>query len=140
MTEYGKGKLRVLNNLMPLAQELGINYYHSRIFSVYGPNDHPWTLVSSSINTFIHGEEFKASSGDQLWNFMYIDDAAGALVSLIESNAPSGIYNGASNDTRPLKDFIGEIYKCCGGKGILSLGAYTPVEKTYNLHPDISKI
>lgn len=138
--EYGKGKLRVLEIVRPLAKELGITYYHARIFSVYGSGDHPWTLVSSSIEKFRNGEEFKASSGEQLWNYMYIDDAANVMIALMESNAGSGVYNIASNDTRPLKDFIREIYKCCGEKGTLSLGAYTPIERPNNLQPDITKL
>lgn len=138
--EYGKGKLDVLKMAQPLAQSLGLKYYHARIFSVYGPGDHPWTLVSSSIEKFLKGEEFKASTGEQTWNFLYIDDAAHALVSLVESNAESGVYNIAGEDTRPLKDFIVEIYRSCGGKGSLSLGAYIPIEVPNNLKPDITKL
>ena len=140
VTEYGKGKLKVLKDALPLAKELGIAYYHARIFSVYGPGDHPWTLVSSSIEKFMNGEEFKASSGEQLWNFMYIDDAVNTMIALMESNAESGVYNIASNDTRPLKEFIREIHQCCGEKGTLSLGAYIPIEKPNNLRPDITKL
>ena len=138
--EYGKAKLKVLNEGMRIAQTNELNYYHARIFSVYGVGDHPWTLVSSCVKGFLSGKEVKTSSGEQMWNFMYIDDIAKALIMLTASNATTGIYNIASKDTRPLKEFIQEIYQCCGEKGKLLMGTHNPVEIPNNLIPDVSKL
>lgn len=138
--EYGKAKLEVWNQGSVLAKNLGIIYYHARIFSVYGAGDHPWTLVSTCIYNFLNGQEMRTSSGEQLWNYMYIDDVAKTLVKLMESSAESGIYNIASEDTRPLKSFIKEIYECCGKQGDLLLGTFDPLEKPNNLNPDITKL
>ncbi len=49
----------------------------------------------------------------QNWNFLYIDDAAAALVSLL-TEAPAGVYNIGSSDTRPLRSYIEEMYALCG--------------------------
>ena len=44
VSEYGKDKLEVCRRVGERAAELGITYLHARIFSVYGPGDHPWSL------------------------------------------------------------------------------------------------
>ncbi|WP_320966908.1 NAD-dependent epimerase/dehydratase family protein, partial [Enterocloster bolteae] len=55
VSEYGKDKLEVCRRAGEEAKALGIDYIHARIFSVYGPGDHPWSLVSTCLNTFLKG-------------------------------------------------------------------------------------
>ena len=55
-SEYGKAKLEVKERLFELSEQLGIKYIHLRIFSLFGENDHPWTLVMSSIDKMLRNE------------------------------------------------------------------------------------
>ena len=43
--------------------------------------DHPWSLVQSCLRAFCEGGSMKLGECTQNWNFLYIDDAAAALVS-----------------------------------------------------------
>lgn len=138
--EYGKAKLEVFQKGLLWAAQYGLTYYHARIFSVYGAEDHPWTLISSCIHKFLNGDQMLTSSGEQLWNFMYVKDAAQVICQLLNSGARSGIYNIASTDTRQLKDFIYDIYELCGKQGEIVFGAYDPAEKSHGINPDISKL
>ena len=61
-SEYGKAKLKVWTEGRVLANELHIKYIHLRIFSVFGENDHPWTLVISSISKMLHNEDIDLTS------------------------------------------------------------------------------
>ncbi len=144
---YGQAKLEVRYHAEELCAELSMDYGHVRIFSVYGPGDHPWSLISSCVKAFRNGQKMELSSCTQLWNFLYIDDAARALASLAEysgSLAEQGcVYNlgGPMEETRPLRLFVEEIYDLCGRKGEMNYGVKSPnAEGIVNLIPDIRKM
>ena len=141
VSEYGKDKLEVCRRAGGKAGELGITYLHTRIFSVYGPGDHPWSLVSSCVDTFLKGGHMEFGACTQLWNYLYIKDAVRAITGLLLAKSPSGVYNVAGNDTRPLREFIGEIHRLCGGRGTFEYGKRPPnAEGVVSLNPDTGKL
>lgn len=141
VSEYGKDKLEVCRRAGERAAELGITYLHARIFSVYGPGDHPWSLVSSCVDTFLKGGHMEFGACTQLWNYLYIKDAVRAITGLLLAKSPSGVYNVAGNDTRPLREFIGEIHRLCGGRGTFEYGKRPPnAEGVVSLKPDTGKL
>lgn len=76
----------------------------------------------------------------QNWNFLYIDDAAAALVTLL-TEGQAGVYNIGSSDTRPLKSYIEEMYALCGSRGSFTYGERSQnAEGPADLMPDIRKI
>ena len=89
-----------------LKEKQDMKAYHGRIFSVYGPNDQPNSLIETMIKTKIEGKKMLLGPCEHDWNFTYIDDISNMILGLIKSGAPSGIYNLASKDTRPLKEFV----------------------------------
>lgn len=58
VSEYGKAKLNFYHSAKEVCRqrqktgESQMEYIHARIFSVYGSGDHPWSLVSSCLDTF----------------------------------------------------------------------------------------
>lgn len=141
VSEYGKDKLEVCKRAMEKAPFLGITYLHARIFSVYGPGDHPWSLISTCIDTFLKGGHMELGACTQLWNFLYIQDAARALASLLLAKAPQGVYNVAGEDTRPLNAYIEELHRLCGGTGTYEYGKRPPnAEGVVSLMPDTRKL
>ena len=118
-----------------------MEYLHCRIFSVYGPGDHPWSLVSTCVDTFLAGGHMEMGACTQLWNFLYVTDAARILAALLLGRAPAGVYNVAGEDTRPLKSYIEEIHRLCGGKGTYEFGKRPPnAEGVVSLNPDMEKL
>ncbi len=73
-----------------LCKELGIRYIHLRIFSAYGPGDHPWTLVESCLDAFTGNAALSLGACTQKWNFIYITDLAKAVRALF-GDAGSGL-------------------------------------------------
>lgn len=141
LSEYGKAKARVGKLASARAKELGITYIHTRVFSVYGPGDHPWSLVASAIRTFQEGGVMELGACTQLWNYLYITDAIRALILLLTGNAPAGVYNVAGEDTRPLREYIETIHVLCGGQGKCQYGKRPPnAEGVTSLNPDITKL
>lgn len=140
--EYGKNKMHVCREAPRLAAELGIEYIHARFFSVYGPNDHPYTLIPSCIRTFLHDKTMELSECTNMWNFLHVDDAAEAAVLLAECDLkePSVLVNLAGSDTRVLREFVEEIYQLCGEKGRCAFGARHVSESPVDNWPDISRL
>lgn len=140
VSEYGKAKVDFCEKAKILCKQKNMEYIHTRIYSVYGPGDHPWSLVQTCLSTFLEGGSMKLGECTQNWNFLYIDDAAAALVSLL-TQAPAGVYNIGSSDTRPLRSYIEEMYALCGHRGSYSYGERPQnAEGPADLMPDISRI
>ena len=117
LSEYGKGKLTVLREGAELSRKLGMEYVHMRIFSVYGPGDHETSLVSTCVHAVRTGTRTSLGPCSQLWNFLYVEDLAAAVLALTDAASVSGgqrIYNVGSLDTRPLKDFVRDIFSVSG--------------------------
>lgn len=141
LSEYGKAKAKVGREAVMRAEALGITYIHTRVFSVYGPGDHPWSLVESCMRTFKEGGIMELGACTQLWNYLYITDAIRALILLLTGDAPAGVYNVAGEDTRPLREYIETIHALCGGQGTCHYGKRPPnAEGVTSLEPDITKL
>lgn len=142
-SEYGKAKLEVKNVGFELAEKLGIKYIHLRIFSMFGENDHPWTLVMSSLDKMLANEQVDLSPCTQNWNFVYVKDAVQMILALCsyaynDSSFRHEVYNVASLDTRPLKCFVEEMKQIVKSESKLNYGANIPANFV-SLQPDMTK-
>ena len=140
--EYGKGKLRFLKEAQRRSAELGMEYVHMRIFSVYGPGDHPWTLISRCLDAFLRDEEVALSSCEQLWNFLHVEDAAGAMCALGMCDLRGEqVFNIAGEETIPLRRYVDAIWRLCGRRGRPAFGAYqNGLEKPHGIEPVIERL
>ncbi len=144
---YGEAKLSMCQKGEALSKALGLTYLHVRIFSAYGPGDHPWTLVESCLAAFLEGKELALGACTQEWNFLYIEDLADALCALCEAPAEafaglaSPVFNLAGDETRLLKEFVEEIHTLCGGHGMPHYNTRPEnAEGIVNLIPSIEKL
>jgi len=140
---YGKAKLEMLQEAKKLSRELELPYLHLRIFSVFGNGDHPYTLIETAINKMKRNQAVELSSCTQLWNFLYVKDMAYQIVALsqavVEKRADAGVYNMASDDTRPLKSYLEEMKYVLGASSTLCFGAIQP-QRLVSLCPDTTKL
>lgn len=149
VSEYGKAKLEFFKRAseqIKIWRQGGITdmeYVHGRIFSIYGPGDHPWSLVESCIKTFSAGEYISLGECTQMWNYLYADDCISALMLLMETESLSGIYNigGPESENRPLKEYVREMYELLGFHGSYSYGRRKPnAEGVANLMPSVRNL
>lgn len=142
-SEYGKAKLRMKEEGFKMAEQLGIKYIHLRIFSLYGENDHPWTLVMSTLDKMLKDETVDLSLCTQNWNFLYVKDAALQIERLCKyaivcDKFVHEVYNIASKDTRILKDFVLVLKELSHSTSKLNFGAIQP-DHLVSLQPDVNK-
>lgn len=142
-SEYGKAKLQMWKEGKKQAEDFGMKYLHLRIFSLIGKNDHPWTLVMSCVDKMLRNEPIDLSPCTQNWNFLYVRDAARQIEQLCthaikEDGFVHEVYNIASDDTRPLRDFVERMKELTSTKSDLHYGAVIPTH-VVSLQPDMSK-
>lgn len=111
-TEYGKKKLLACAELSKIANNCGIRFVWTRIFSIYGKYDYSGTLIMSAIQKMKNNEPIEMTACTQLWDYLHVEDAAKAIVTLIENDNASGIYNIASGVKKPLRVFVEENEGC----------------------------
>lgn len=121
VSAYGKAKLAF--GRWACRQDAIPQYIHLRIFSVYGRGDHAGTLVMTALKTLLQGGDMVLGACTQQWTYIERRDCAAAICLLcIHEAAQGGVYDIAGADTRPLRSFVEELHRLCGGKGRLCFG------------------
>lgn len=122
-------------------EKLGLRQVWVRVLSVYGPGDGEGTLVSSVIDALLAGRIPACTAGEQLWDYLYSDDAAKAFVRLAESGRHGAVYPLGSGRVRPLKEYIGAIRDAIDPTLAVGFGEipYAPKQVMY-LGADISSL
>ena len=141
VTEYGKAKLLVEQASRKYCTNLGIKHVWTRIFSVYGPGMGMDSLITYSIAEMMNGNCPKSTAGEQIWDFMYSDDAAKALFLLALNGNINNTYCIASGEGKPVKEYIEIIRNIVNPSLELKLGEipYSP-NQIMKLVGDISKL
>lgn len=104
-TPYGVCKNALQETLRSFSTEEEISSAWGRIFFLYGPNEHPSRLVSSVITSLLHGDTARCSHGNQIRDFMHVEDVASAFVALLDS-AVEGPVNIASGRPVALREVV----------------------------------
>lgn len=126
ISEYGKNKLRFGTDAEFMLKDRDMHFLHLRIYSVYGKNDRPGTLIESCIKTFQQGGCIELGACTQEWNYLYIDDFAKIVNSLMERWFDKGdlenVYNIGGPETKELRKFVEDIYNKTDKVGEYRLG------------------
>ncbi len=143
-SEYGKAKLTMMREAFKITESLNIKYIHLRIFSIFGEEDHPWTLIMSTVKKCLNNDNIDLSPCTQNWNFLYVKDAVKQIERLCSFASSSNqfkheIFNLASNDTRVLSEFVERIKFLTKSYSVLNYGAFTP-NNLVSLQPNIEKL
>lgn len=110
VTAYGVNKLKLYNELCKIKANTKI--IDCRIMSIYGERDYSKTLIMTCIDKFLKNEDIIINGGENLWNYLYVNDAAKMLLYLllnINKLEKSEIFNICGNENRKLKDYILEM-------------------------------
>ncbi|MBR1811377.1 MAG: NAD(P)-dependent oxidoreductase [Clostridia bacterium] len=136
MAKYAAGKLTRL-----YADSLGLTHIWVRILSVFGVGSIPNSIIPSSIDKFIKKEHAAFTKGEQIWDFLYCDDAAAAFYLIGKNARESKIYPLGSGESRTLADYITAMRDTVDPDAPLALGElpYNPGQAMY-LCADISAL
>jgi len=139
-TLYGRSKNELREWATDYARKQGVSLAWARLFFLYGPREHPDRLVSSVIRALLAGKPVACTAGNQLRDFLYIRDAADALVSLLQSDL-TGSLNIASGYAVAVREVIERIALVCRGIDLIQFGARpTPASEPPLLAGNITRL
>ncbi len=106
---YSSAKLAADYMARIIAVDLRIEYISSLISNIYGPGEKSVRLINSSIRKLLNGESISLSPCNQLYDFIYITDAANMFYLIGNNGIPGKIYYIGNTEVRPLRDFMIEM-------------------------------
>ena len=136
IAKYAAGKLSAM-----LCKGLGMRQCWVRILSVYGPNDGENSLVSYLIREFRAGNPPQLTKCEQMWDYLYADDAAEAILSVAEKGKDGKAYPLGSGYGRRLSAYVEDIKNTIDPTVEIQFGArdYYPHQPVH-LVADISEL
>lgn len=117
---YGMAKLCAGQMSRIECEKMGIVHIWPRILSVYGPYDGENTMISQTIRMLLDGKIPSLTAGEQIWDYLYADDAADALYRLALCGKNGGVYPVGSGIAWPLREYAKLLRDCINPA--LSLG------------------
>ncbi len=108
-TLYSSAKVAADYMARTIAGSLGVEYIRAVISNIYGIGEKSPRLLNTSIRKLLHGEHCAFSAGEQIYDFIYIDDAAKAFVAIGDNGKNNRTYYIGSQNPRPLKEFLCEL-------------------------------
>lgn len=119
---YGMAKLCAGQMTRALCKEFGIRHIWPRILSVYGLHDSESTLIRYVIDSLLNKKTPALTSGTQIWDYLYADDAAEAFYGMALHGRDGKVYVLGSGEGRSLKSYIEELRDVVDENGDLGFG------------------
>ena len=128
IAKYAAGKLSAI-----LCKSLGMRQCWVRILSVYGPNDGENSLISYLIREFKAGNSPQLTKCEQMWDYLYADDAADAMLAIAEKGVDGKAYPLGSGEGRRLSEYVEDIKHAINPSIEVQFGAkeYYPHQPMY---------
>lgn len=82
-----------------------------RIFTGYGPNSENNWIIPSTIFKLINNQKTEFTSGNQIYNFIYVSDIASAIKKSLLTRNANGIFNLGSQKSYTIKYIVKLIFK-----------------------------
>lgn len=120
---YGKSKKATHDVLQEFADLNNMSFAWGRIFFAFGPHEKKDRLIAYVINSLIRNEIAKCSHGQQIRDFMFVEDIADALVELLDTDM-KGAVNIASGEPYSLKEIIIKVGEKLKKVDLIQFGDY----------------
>ena len=108
-TLYSTAKLAAKYMSKIVCQKEGIDYVGALISNVYGPGEKSERLINTTIRSLNAKKHCSFSSGEQLYDFIYIDDAVEILKLIGDKGERNESYYIGNIKQKKLKDYIIEL-------------------------------
>lgn len=139
-TLYGKAKLAACWAGLGLSEGLGMKASWVRVFSTYGVGDEPAWFIPYLITELKKGNTPKLTQCEQLWDYLYVDDAARAILSVLYKEV-TGIVNMGSGRAVSLKSVVELIRQGVNPNADIDFGAVPyRSDQVMHLEADTTKI
>ena len=108
-TLYSSAKVAADYMARTISGDLGIEYIRGVISNIYGPGETSPRLINTIIRKLLNREHCSFSTGEQIYDFIYIDDAVKTFVEIGKKGKANKTYYIGSQNPRPLREFLCEL-------------------------------
>ena len=132
-TLYCSAKVAADYMARTIAGDVGVDYIRAVISNIYGPGELSPRLVNTSLRKMLAGEHCAFSAGEQMYDFIYITDAAKTFVAIGAKGKNNKTYYIGSQNPRPLKEYLIAMRDCVDPDISIGLGElpYSGVSLSY---------
>lgn len=120
---YGVGKYAAGKLSRILCHQLGMRHCWARILSIYGEGDGAGTLIMYLIRALLAGETPALTPCEQIWDYLYVEDAARALIAIADRGHDGAVYPVGSGKGRPLYEYVTALRDIVAPQAELAIGA-----------------
>lgn len=140
-TFYGAAKLSTRLMAERMCELRGARFAWLRLFSSYGPQDSPEWMIPYLTLKLLHGERPAVTAAEQLWDYIFVDDAASAIVAVARRDDASGVFNLGSGSAPRLRDIIEKVRDAIDPSLPIGFGevAYRP-DQVMHLEADTGRL
>lgn len=127
---YGATKAAGAILLAARARALGLPLTYLRFASLYGPGDDADKLLPAALRAALAGREFEMTAGEQVRDWLHVDDAVGVLLAAI-AGAGAGIVNAGTGEGVAVRDLVARLFELAGapaGRVLAGRRPYRPGE------------
>jgi nucleoside-diphosphate-sugar epimerase len=137
---YSACKLALYTALEAYSHNTGMEFVWLRFFYQYGPFEDPRRLVPHLVNSLLRGEVAKLTPGEQVRDFLYIEDLADAVSRVVGSKL-TGAVNIGSGQPITVREIAQAIGRRLDKPDLIALGAqpYVP-QDPMRIVADITKL
>ena len=121
-TGYGIAKLCAGQMTRLACAQAAMKHTWTRILSVYGPHDGVHSLISVAIDDMINNRDTSFTPCDQIWDYIYSEDAARAMLLAAQKGKHGSVYVIGSGEAHPLKEYIQKIAEITNYKKEIGFG------------------
>jgi len=124
-----------------LCAQLGLQFNWVRILSVFGPQDGTHTLIMYAVNELRAGRSPEFTKCEQIWDYLYCDDAARAFLAIGKNGVDGKTYPLGSGEGKRLSEYLDVIRNIIAPNMELQFGRkdYYPHQPMY-LCADVSEL
>lgn len=122
---YSTAKLTADFMAKILCAKLEIEYISAVISNIFGAGESARRFITSTLQRIRDKKPLSFTAGEQMYDFIYVDDAAKAFVSVGFYGKPFKQYYIGTQNPRPLKEFLFELRDCIDPQLELGLGEIT---------------
>ena len=103
---------------------VGIKFINMRLFHVYGPMDNDAKFTNTIFKQLIKNQDMKLTKGTQSRDFIYVEDAVRAFITVVENNDIAGNqhYDVGTGSMTSIHDFVQMAHRITKSKSNLLFG------------------
>ncbi len=128
---YGAAKAAGGLLLRARARDLGLPVWYLRLASVYGPGDDSEKLLPAAAHAARTARPFELSPGEQVREWLHVDDAIEALLAAAMTEPPGGVatLNVGTGDGRALREVVERLFFIAGAEATLVRSGARPYRR-----------